>query len=67
MFPPRQWDKLHLRVWSWFKGEPFQGHVQFDMGCDIAQYDIKVEPTVGIHLQNLLGENSFEGVQTPCL
>jgi hypothetical protein len=26
---PLQWDELHLKAWSWLKGEPLQGHVQF--------------------------------------
>jgi hypothetical protein len=67
MFPPRQSDKLYLRAWSWLKGKPLQGHVQFDMGCDLTQYEIKVKTIVGIHLQNLFGENSFKGFQTPSL
>jgi hypothetical protein len=65
MFSPWQWDKLHLRAWSWLKGKPFQVYMQFDMGCDLAQYGNKVETNIGIHLHNLLGENSFEGVQKP--
>jgi hypothetical protein len=63
MFPPQQWDELHLRAWSWKKGEPFQGYVQFDVGCDLVQYGNKVETIVGMHSQNLLGENNLEGVQ----
>jgi hypothetical protein len=41
---------------------PFQGHVQFEVECDLVQYDNKVETIERIHLLNLLGENSFEGV-----
>jgi len=40
-----------------------QGYVQFNVECDIMQYDSKVETIVGIHLQNLLGKNSFKVVQ----
>jgi hypothetical protein len=53
MFPPQQWDKLHLKAWTWLKDEPLQGYVQFDMGCDLAQYGNKVKRTMGIQLQNL--------------
>jgi hypothetical protein len=63
MLPPWQWDKLRLKVWSWLKGKPFQGYVQFNVGCDLIQYGNKVETIVGIHLQKNSGENSFEGVQ----
>ncbi len=27
MFPPLQWDELHLKVWSWLKNKPLQIHV----------------------------------------
>jgi hypothetical protein len=67
MLPPQQWDELHLKVWSWLRGKPLQGYVQFDMGCDIERYGNKVETTMKIHLQNLLGENYFESVQKPSL
>jgi hypothetical protein len=50
MFPPQKWDKLHLKVWSWPKGGPLQGYVQFNMGYDLAPYEIKVETTMKIHL-----------------
>jgi hypothetical protein len=65
MFPSRQWDKFHLKAWLWLRGKPFQGYVQFDMGCDLTQYGNKVETIVGIHLQNLSGENNLKGVQKP--
>jgi hypothetical protein len=29
------------------------------------QYENKVKTTMGIHLQNLFGENNLEGVQKP--
>jgi hypothetical protein len=41
---------------------PLQGYVQFDIGCDLAQYGNKVERTMGIQLQNLPNENNFKGV-----
>jgi len=41
------------------------GHVQFDVECDIMQYENKVETTIRIHLQNLWSENNFEGLQKP--
>jgi hypothetical protein len=50
MFLSRQWDKFHLKAWLWLRGKPFQRYVQFDMGCDLAQYGNKVETIVGIHL-----------------
>jgi hypothetical protein len=59
MFPPLQWEELHLRVWSWLKGGPLQGHVQFVV-CDLMRYENKVEIIEKIHLLNLLGVNSFE-------
>jgi hypothetical protein len=65
IFLPRQWDKLHLRAWSWWKSELLQGYVQFDVGCDLTWYGKKVETIVRIHLQNLLDENNLEGVQKP--
>jgi len=33
MFPPQQWDKLHLKAWSWLKDELLQGYVKFYVGC----------------------------------
>jgi hypothetical protein len=60
MFPLWQWDELHLKVWSWLKGGPSQGYVQFDMECDLVQYESKIEIIMGIHLQNLLGENNLK-------
>jgi hypothetical protein len=65
MFPPLQWGKLHLKVWSWLRGRPLQGHMQFGLECDPMQYENKVETTYGIHFLNLLGENSPIGVQKP--
>jgi hypothetical protein len=64
-FPLWQWGKLHMNVWSWWKGKLPQGYVQFNMECDLMWYENKVEITVGIHLQNLMGENNFGGVQIP--
>jgi hypothetical protein len=54
-----------MKAWSWLKGRPFQEYVQFNVGCDLAQYENKIENFVKIHLQNLLDENYFEGVQKP--
>jgi hypothetical protein len=48
---------------SWLRGELFQGHVQFDVECDLMQYENEVETFAKIHSQNLLGENIFEGVK----
>jgi hypothetical protein len=42
-----------------------QGHLQFDVECDIVQYENIVETTMGIHLQNLVGENNLLSVQNP--
>ncbi len=65
MFPPLQWDKLHLKAWSWLKGEPLQGCMQFGVECDLMRYENKVGPIKGIHSLNLQGENNFKGVQKP--
>jgi hypothetical protein len=65
MFPALQWDKFHLKVWSWLKGRSFQGHVNFGVECGLMQYENKVGTTKGIHSLNFHGENSFEGVQKP--
>jgi len=65
MFPFLQWDELHLRVWSWLKNGLHQRYVQFDVECDLVQYENKVETSMGIHSRNLLGERSFGGVQKP--
>ncbi len=48
--PLRQWDKLYMRAWSWLKGELPQGHVQFDMKCDLVRYGNKVETIVKIYI-----------------
>jgi hypothetical protein len=56
MFPLQQWDKFHLKAWSWFKRGSPQGYVQFDMKCDLKQYENKVEIIVGIYSQSFLGE-----------
>jgi len=53
---------FHLRFWSWLKGELPQGYMQFDVECDLMRYESKVETIVGIHSQNLLGENNLGGV-----
>jgi len=39
----QQWDKLHLRAWSWLKSKVLQAHVQFHAECDLVQYENKVE------------------------
>ncbi len=65
MFPPVQWDDLHMKAWSWLKGGPFQGYMQFRVECDPMRYENKVGTTQGIHLLNLQGENSPKGVQKP--
>jgi len=65
MFPPLQWDKFHLKAWSWLKGELFQGHVQFRVGCDLLRNENKVETIKGIHSLNLLRQNNLEGIQKP--
>jgi len=54
MFPPLQWDKL--QVWSWLKGEPLQGCMQFGVECDPMQYDSKVGTIERIHSLNLRSE-----------
>jgi hypothetical protein len=62
MFAMPQWDKLHLKAWSWLRDDPLQkyvqlqGYVQFNVGCGLARYGNKVETIMGIHLQNLLSE-----------
>jgi hypothetical protein len=65
MFPSLQWDELHPKAWSWLKGRPLQGHVQFGVECGHVQYENKVGTTEGIHLLNPQGENNPEGVQKP--
>ncbi len=65
MFLPLQWDKLHLKVWSWLKGKLLQRCVQFGVECDHVQYENKFGTIEEIHLLNLQGENSLEGVQKP--
>lgn len=39
-------DEFVLKVWSWLKGGLLQGHVQFNMECDLVQYEKKVEIVV---------------------
>jgi hypothetical protein len=53
MFPPLQWDELHLKARSWLKGEPHQGRMQFGVDYDPMQYENKIGTTKGIHLLNL--------------
>jgi hypothetical protein len=53
MFPLQQWDKFHLKAWSWLKSMSPQGYVQFNMKCDLEQYESKVETIVGIYLQKI--------------
>ncbi len=65
MIPPSQWDELQLKAWSWLRDESLQGHVQFEVECDLVQYENKIETTEEIHKLNLLGENILEGVQKP--
>jgi len=65
MFPPLQWDELHLKAWSWLSGGSLQGRMQFGVECDLVQYENKVRTTEGIDSLKLQGENSFEGVQKP--
>jgi hypothetical protein len=52
MFPPLQWDKFHLKVWSWLIGKPLQIHMQFEMEYDLVRYENKDETTNGIHSLN---------------
>jgi len=65
MFPPLQWDELHMKAWSWLKDELFQGHVQFGVECGLVQYENKIGIIEAIHLLNLQGENNFKSVQKP--
>jgi hypothetical protein len=65
MFPPLQWDELHLKAWSWLRGGLLQGHMQFGVECDFVQDENKIETIKGIHSLNFLHENNFESVQTP--
>jgi len=65
MFPLQQWDKFHFKAWSWLKGRSPQTYVQFDMECDLEQYESKVETIVGIHSQSFLGEKNLRNVQKP--
>jgi hypothetical protein len=37
--------------------------MQFEVECDFVQYENKVEIIEGLHLLNLLGENSLKGVK----
>jgi hypothetical protein len=53
MIPPLQWDKLHLKAWSWLRSRLLQGHVQFGVECDPVEYENKVGTTKRIHLLNL--------------
>jgi len=39
--------------------------MQFDVKCDLMQYDNKIETIVGIHLWNFLDEIVFGGFQKP--
>jgi hypothetical protein len=57
--------RIHSYDWSWLKGGLLQVHVQFNMECDLVQYEKKVQTIVKIHSQNLLGENNLEKVQKP--
>jgi hypothetical protein len=41
--PPWKWSKLHPRAWSWLRGEPPQGHEQFDMECDLVNMKTKLK------------------------
>jgi hypothetical protein len=63
MFPLLQWDKLHLKAWSWLRGEPLQRHVQFGVECHPVQYENKVGTIKGFHLLNVHDETSPKGVQ----
>jgi hypothetical protein len=65
MFPPLQWDELHLKIWSLLRGEPLQGHVEFKVDCDLVWYQNKIEIIFKNHSFNLLKENCFECVQKP--
>jgi hypothetical protein len=47
------------------KNKWFQGHMQFGVECDFMWYENKVGTIEGIHLLNLLSENSSKGVQKP--
>jgi hypothetical protein len=39
-----------MKAWSWLKGGLPQGHVQFDMKCDLVRYGNKVEMIVKIYI-----------------
>ncbi len=65
MFPPLQWNELHLKAWSWLRSVLLQRHVQFEVECDPMRYENKVETTTRIHTLNLFNENNPKGVQKP--
>jgi hypothetical protein len=50
MFPPLQWDELHLKAWSWLKSKLPKGHRQFGVERGPVQYENKVGTTEGIHM-----------------
>jgi hypothetical protein len=52
MFPPLQWDELHMMAWSWLKDELLQGHVQFGVECGLVQYENKIRIIEGIHSES---------------
>jgi len=62
MFPPLQWVEFHLKAYSWLKGGPLQGHMQFGVDCDLVRYENKVRTTKGIHSLNFQGENNFKDI-----
>ncbi len=64
-FPLWQWDKLHLRVWSWPRSEQPQGYVEFNMECDLVWYESKIETIMGMHSWSFLGESTLKSIQTP--
>jgi len=43
MFLPLQWDEFHMKAWSWLKGGPLQGHVQFGVECGLCNMKTKLE------------------------
>jgi len=65
VFPSLQWNEFHLKAWSWLKDGSFQGHVQFEVDCDLMWYENKVETIERIHSLNFLGENSPKAVKIP--
>ncbi len=63
MFPPLQWDELHLKAWSWLEeAGSSKDMCNLKWNVTICDMKTKLKTTKGIHSLNLLNVQTIPNV-----